>query len=154
MINIARKYVKANDEVRQFLIDYYNDNCIQFVSKERKYRMSMKDNWCAMFASAVAHMKGARGDQFPFEVSCYYQKQLALKQGNFTRDINKVSPNDLILFDWEGRGVISHVGFITEIQGGNITTIEGNYKRTVGYRALTSESNSIHGFIINRFCNP
>ena len=45
------------------------------------------------------------------------------------------------------KGWPDHVGFIKEINNGVITTIEGNYKGSVGHRKIDITSKFINGVI-------
>ena len=151
MIKEAAKYLGANTATRQELIDHYNQFCLPQVKKERRYKMGLGDNWCAMFVTTIANKCGANAEQFPYEVSVFYQTQIAKERALFTKEFSIVTENDLIIYDWEGRGVLSHVGFVAGIDGKNIVALEGNIKNTVGYRTISSESRFIAGFIKNPY---
>ena len=151
MIKEAAKYLGANTATRQELIDHYNQFCLPQVKKERRYKMWLGDNWCAMFVTTIANKCGASAEQFPYEVSVFYQTQIAKERALFTKEFSIVAENDLIIYDWEVRGVLSHVGFVAGIDGKNIVALEGNIKNTVGYRTISSESRFIAGFIKNPY---
>ena len=151
MIKEAAKYLGANTATRQELINHYNQFCLPQVKKERRYKMRLGDNWCAMFVTTIANKCGASAEQFPYEVSVFYQTQIAKERTLFTNEFSIVKENDLIIYDWEGRGVLSHVGFVAGIDGKNIVALEGNIKNTVGYRTISSESRFIAGFIKNPY---
>ena len=131
MIVEARKYLGVGEFGKRELVNYYNKHCYPLIRPERKYKMSNNDDWCAMFVSVIAHKCGYPTTKFPYEVSCYQQKKMAIANGLFTTDIKLVKPSDLILYRWKGRGVVSHVGFVESIDCGKIVTIEGNYRGTV-----------------------
>ena len=151
MIKEAAKYLGANTATRQELINHYNQFCLPQVKKERRYKMGLGDNWCAMFVTTIANKCGASAEQFPYEVSVFYQTQIAKERALFTKEFSIVKENDLIIYDWEGRGVLSHVGFVAGIDGKKIVALEGNIKNTVGYRTISSESRFIAGFIKNPY---
>ena len=153
MIKEAAKYLGANTATRQELINHYNQFCLPQVKKERRYKMRLGDNWCAMFVTTIANKCGASAEQFPYEVSVFYQTQIAKERTLFTKEFSIVKENDLIIYDWEGRGVLSHVGFVAGIDGKNIVALEGNIKNTVGYRTISSESRFIAGFIKNPYAH-
>ena len=151
MIKEAAKYLGINANGRLPLIEHYNQFCLPQVKKERRYKMGLGDNWCAMFVTTIANKCGASAEQFPYEVSVFYQTQIAKERLLFTKETSIVQPNDLIIYDWEGRGVLSHVGFVASIEGANIIALEGNIKNTVGYRTIGKDSRFIAGFIKNPY---
>ena len=150
MIDEARKYLGVGDVGKCELVNYYNKHCYPLIRPERKYKMSNKDDWCAMFVSVIAHKCGYPVTRFPYEVSCYHQKKMAIDNGLFTTDIKLVKPGDLILYKWQGRGIVSHVGFIESVDCGKITTIEGNYRGTVKRRNIKHTWSCVDGYIMCR----
>ena len=58
MIKEAEKYLNANRDEKNRLMDYYNNNCYPYVDAKRKYKIQRGDNWCAMFTTVVAHRSG------------------------------------------------------------------------------------------------
>lgn len=147
MINEAVKYLRTGLEQKQALIEYYNEYCLPQVNPKRKYRMSLKDNWCAMFTTVVAHKCGLDAKAFPYEVSCYYQSLIAKDRGQWFTDARDAQPNDLIFYSWNANGVLNHVGFVESVNGANIRALEGNIKNTVGYRTVRANSGTIAGFV-------
>ena len=144
----AAEYIGINAERKRGLMNYYNENCARFVKPSRRYHIKDGDNWCAMFTSVIANMYGLSPDQFPYEVSVGEQVKLARQMGIYTANMEMAKPDDLIIFDWQGvNGWPDHVGFIKEIKNGVITTIEGNYKDTVGGRIIALNSKFINGVI-------
>ena len=111
MINEALKYLMANAQVKQALMNYYNSNVYPLINPKRKYKIKFTDNWCAMFCSVIAHKCNV--NNFPFEVSVFYMVQLAKEKGIFTQDIKNVTAGDLIIYDWKNDGTLNHVGIIT-----------------------------------------
>lgn len=154
MFNEAKKYLGADRKLKQSLMDMYNLRCYPYVADNRKYRIKMDDQWCAMFTSVMAQLVGLKADQFPYEVSVYYQVQWAKKHNKYHNDISKVQPNDLIIYDWDGNGTLDHVGIIGRVADGKIYVIEGNIKDTVGYRTVSVDSKSVVGFISLGFKAP
>lgn len=147
LLKQAAKYIGANVATHEELVKYYNDNCYPLIPAKRKYKMNMGDNWCAMFTSVIAHKCGLSYDQFPYEVSVGEQVKLARSRGNFTQNMERAKPGDLIIFNWNGDSWPDHVGFIEVINGGIIGTIEGNYRKTVGRRNIAMNSLFIVGAI-------
>lgn len=146
MHNKAEAYLNIGADRKQGLMNYYNENCYPQV--KRKYKIKFNDNWCAMFTTVIANMYGLSSDQFPYEVSVGEQVAIARQRGIYTANMELAKPDDLIIFDWQGKnGWPDHVGFIKEIKDGIITTIEGNYHGTVGIRHIAMNSKFINGVI-------
>ena len=59
-----------------------------------------------MFTTVIANKCGVSAENFPYEVSVYYQTQIAKSKWLFTKDIDMVKQNDLIVYDWKGNGVL------------------------------------------------
>ena len=147
MINTAQKYLGANLTVKKQIIDYYNQNCIQYVKPSRKYKVKYTDNWCATFTSVIAKMNGLSNIEFPYECGVQEQVKIATEKGTFYKDTDLIKRNDLIIYDWDSNGWADHVGFVMEVKDGYIKVIEGNIKDTVGYRNVPIKSKSVKGFI-------
>ena len=147
MIKEAAKYMRAGLEQKQALIEYYNKHCLPQVNPKRKYRMGLKDNWCAMFTTVIAHKCGLDAKAFPYEVSCYYQSLIAKDRGQWFTDAMDAKPNDLIYYSWNANGVLNHVGFVESVNGSSIRALEGNIKNTVGYRTIRASNSTIAGFV-------
>ena len=146
MIEIAKYYLGCGGAGKREILDYYNANCYPLVKRERQYKIKFSDEWCAAFVSVIAHKAGIRTG-FPFEVSTIEQVKLCKALGTFHKYPAQVKRGDLIFFDWDSNGESNHVGFVNSLESGNlITTIEGNYRGTVGYRTLTATSKAILGF--------
>lgn len=142
MIDISKKYLGIGKNGKQELIDYYNQYCLPQVNPKRKYKMTPSDNWCAMFTTVIAHMKGLNVQQFPYEVSVWWQCEIAKERGLYFTDINQVKPNDLIVYDWKKGNRYNHVGFVVSVGNGMLRAIEGNKSDTVAYRNIKTTSSS------------
>lgn len=153
MYKTAQQYLGIGKEAKYRLMDYYNRHCYPYVASNRKYRIQYSDNWCAMFTTVIANKCGLTAEQFPYEVSVHYQVQWAKKNNRFYTDHSKIAANDLIIYDWQGDGVLDHVGIIGRVADGKVYVIEGNIKDTVGYRALPLTSKSIKGYISINYLN-
>ena len=147
LITTATDFLNANLPTKYRIIDYYNQNCIDLVKKERRYKVQYSDNWCATFTSVIAHKCGLTKEQFPYECSVMEQVKLAKANNSFTTDVKEVKAGDLIIYDWNTDKWSDHVGFVINTNGDNIHVIEGNIKNTVGYRTIPKTSKSIQGFI-------
>ena len=147
MIITAQKYLGANLTVKKQIIDYYNQNCIQYVKPSRRYKAKYSDNWCATFTSVIAKMNGLSSSDFPYECGVQEQVKIAIEKGIFYKDTDLIKRNDLIIYDWDSNGWADHVGFIVSNVDGVLNIIEGNIRDTVGYRKVSLKSKSILGFI-------
>lgn len=147
LVTKALSFKGASSAVHNVLIDYYNDNCLKLVKPARRYRMTERDNWCAMFTSAIAHQCGLSPDAFPYEVSVGEQVKIARERGAFQQSPLTCEAGDLIIYNWNGDSWPDHVGFIQSIKNGVITTVEGNYHGTVGVRNIAANSKFIFGII-------
>jgi hypothetical protein len=79
--------------------------------------------------------------------------QLYKKAGRWQEnDAYTPKRGDIIFYDWQDNGNgdngggSDHVGIVTEVNGGNITVIEGNISDKVGYRTLKVNGNFIRGY--------
>lgn len=147
LIKEAAQYAGMTEPGIKIFRDYYNANAVQFVKKSRQYKMQAGDNWCAMFVSCIWLMAGNKGKDFPIEVSVGEMCKLAEAKGMFTTDKDMVREGDLIVFNWNGDSWPDHIGFVYSIDGGTITTLEGNYHNTVKRRVIRADSKHIFGFI-------
>ena len=147
MIKLAEKYLGIGYSKKLELMDYYNKFCYPQVDPKRKYKIQPSDDWCAMFTTVMAHMKGYDAAQFPFEVSVWWQCEIAKQRGLYFTDVNKAKPNDLIIYDWKKGNRYNHVGFVASVGNGVIRAIEGNKSNTVAYRSIAANSPLVRGFI-------
>ena len=147
MINKAKEYLGIGNTGKIALMDYYNRHCYPYVADNRKYKIQPNDEWCAMFTSVMANKCGLGSEQFPYEVSVFYQRKWAIEHKKYYTDVSKVKPNDLIIYDWKNNGTYDHVGIVVSVGGGFIKVIEGNKSNTVAYRTVSVESKEIDGFI-------
>lgn len=151
MIKIAEKYLGIGYNAKLELMGYYNRNCYPQVDAKRKYKIQPNDDWCAMFTTVIAHMAGLNAQQFPFEVSVWYQCEIAKQRGLYFTDVNKAKPNDLIIYDWKKGNRYNHVGFVVSVGNGMLRAIEGNKSNTVAYRSIRANSPLIRGFISTNY---
>ena len=147
MINLAMKYLGIGKNDKLKLMEYYNVNCYPQVNPKRKYRIQPNDDWCAMFTSVIAHKAGYDASNFPFEVSVWWQCEIAKERGLYFTDVNQAKPNDLIIYDWKKGNRYNHVGFVVSVGNGMLKAIEANKSDTVAYRSIRADSPLIRGFI-------
>ena len=147
MIELAKTFIGIDVKGKLELMDYYNANCFKLVKPTRRYKIQPNDNWCAMFTSVIAHKMGLSPDKFPYEVSVGEQVKLGRERASFTQNMERAERGDLIIFNWNGDAWPDHVGFIDSINKGIITTVEGNFRKTVGQRNIAMNSPFIVGVI-------
>lgn len=137
VIEIAKKYIGINSPEKFQLMNYYNQHCFPLVPANRKYRIQILDDWCAMFVSVVMHKAGIRDNSFPFEVSCFYMLDRFEKAGQVVKGgLSQAVTGDVVFYDWNGNGVPQHVGLFVSQQNGQALILEGNKNNTVGYRTV------------------
>ena len=151
MIKIAENYLGIGYNGKLELMKYYNEFCYPQIDPKRKYRIQPNDDWCAMFTSAIAHKAGLNASNFPFEVSVWWQCEIAKQRGLYHTDVNKARPNDLIIYDWKKGNRYNHVGFVVSVGNGMLRAIEGNKSNTVAYRNIKTNSALIRGFISTNY---
>jgi len=120
----------------------------------RGYILTMSAPWCAAFVSACAIIAKLT-DIIPVECSCGEQISLWQSMGRWMETDSYVpSIGDLLYYDWEDdgegdcTGAPNHVGIVTDVDGSDITVIEGNKgnDHIVGYRHLTVDGRYIRGY--------
>lgn len=117
------------------------------------YAVTVTDNWCAAFASAVAIQQG-HTDIIPTECGC--QRQIGLWQniGRWEENDNYMPlPGDYIYYAWGERfsfgdctGWADHVGIVVGTAGPFIKVIEGNRDDMVTYRIILRGNWQIRGY--------
>lgn len=125
------------------IISIYN----QYPGKERAYKLTMSDPWCAAFVSAVFIAAGL-DKLIPIECSCFYMKSRAERLG-LIRDPKRYipRPGDIIFYKWAGKNVVSHVGIVSSVKGSSLEVIEGNYNDKVGVRGIKLSYRYIDSYI-------
>lgn len=130
-----------------------------------RYKMGVKDSWCATSASAafIANgLAGAPGSGKLFECvecSCGQMINLAKQQGIWVEsDSYKPNVGDLILYDWgdtsgtkDNTGWPDHVGIVISVGTTTFRVIEGNVNDTVGYRTMNVNGKYIRGFVTPKY---
>ena len=117
------------------------------------YAVTVDDNWCAAFASAVAIQRNLTRI-VPTECGCQRQIGLWGKMGRWQEDDNYIPlPGDYIYYAWdEGwdfgdcTGWADHVGIVVGTAGPFIKVIEGNRNDSVTYRIILRGNYQIRGF--------
>lgn len=123
----------------------------------RDYMPTLNDPWCAIFVSAMWEYLGPN-KWFPYECSCTKMIEKLKAEGRFAfinniHNSSELNPGWLIFYDWERDGSPDHVGFIREVDGNNITTIEGNYGDHVQSNRIIFGNQRIYGYGILDYNN-
>lgn len=114
----------------------------------RWYGFNERVEWCACFVSWVANQAG------------YIEKNIIPKFAGCETGVNwfKVmkewrepgyvpKPGDIIFFDWEVDGTVSHVGIVEKVENNKIYTIEGNSTNDdCQERSYSIDNRFIYGF--------
>lgn len=133
------------------IVDIYNNH----KPLAQGYKVTYKDAWCATTVSAAFIKTGLTDIGFT-ECSCSRMIELYKKHGRWMEKDSYVPKiGDLVMYDWDDAGVgdntgaPEHVGMVVEVNGKNITVVEGNKNESVGYRSLM-----INGKYIRGYCLP
>jgi len=145
--------IQEGSKEHQELIDLYNS----FLPNPRGYKVTIKDSWCAMFASCLA-IKCKATDIIPVECSCQKFIELAKKAGIWVENEN-ITPEEgyFILYDWQdsgsgdNKGWADHIGYVEKVAGGVITVIEGNYNDSVKRRTINVNAKYIRGYVTPKY---
>lgn len=132
-ISVAERFAGVREGTPQhsIILALYNDG-----RPKGEYEMTKADAWCAAFVGAVSAGCGL-GAVIPISASCE-RMQARLKElgAALTTD---PEPGDIAFFDWNGNGrYVDHVGIVTSIKDGTVTTIEGNKEDMVAFRRFTN----------------
>lgn len=116
----------------------------------RGYMPTLNDPWCAIFVSSMWEYLGPN-KWFPYECSCTRMIEKLKNEGFFAYKVNihnssELNPGWLIFYDWERDDSPDHVGYIREVEGNTIITIEGNYKNQVQENRLAFNDKRIFGY--------
>ena len=117
------------------------------------YPVTMDDNWCDAFASAIA-IAQKHTDIIPTECGCERQIGLWQKLGRWEENDNYMPlPGDYIYYAWDERfsigdctGWADHVGIVVGTSGPFIKVIEGNRNDMVTYRVILRGNWQIRGY--------
>lgn len=138
----AAKYtgLKEGDSKHKEIINTYNT----ISPLPRGVKAITSYAWCAIFVSAIAKMLGFSAAAFPYEMSCYYMRKWAEKNGKW-----RTTPKAgyLIIYDWGNNNTNDHVGFIYNMTANYLDVIEGNKSDTVGTRRIRKNNAEIEGYI-------
>ena len=166
-VETAKKYLGYNEDdgSHMTILNIYNNGLSKAVSKwgTRNVKMWSTAHWCSCYVSAMAMVAGC-DDIVPIEISCYYHRVIAERNGIWVESDSYVpKAGDLIIYDWDDNGVgdnrgsEDHIGIVVSCDGKTIQTIEGNtsghgsgegYKGKVAYHYRPVNGRYIRGFIV------
>ena len=117
--------------------------------------------YCNMFTSWVLHQIGVKE---PGPGRYAYTPYCLRDYRNIGRGVpvRSARPGDLVFFDWNGDGVVDHVGFVEKVFSWGLQTIEGNTSPgTAGsqsngggvYRRTRSWSGGVHSVVRPQYSN-
>lgn len=114
----------------------------------RWYGFDERVEWCACFVSWVANQAGyIEKNIIPKFAGCETGVNW-FKAMNEWREPGYVpKPGDIIFFDWEVDGTVSHVGIVEKVENNKIYTIEGNSTNDdCQERSYSIDNRFIYGF--------
>ena len=115
------------------------------------YGFNSRVEWCACFVSWCGDQCGyIDAGVLPKFASCTFQGVPWFRERGLWQDNTYVpNPGDIIFFNWDGDGLVDHVGIVEKAENGRVHTIEGNsgnacrqnsyplgYSRIYGYGIL------------------
>lgn len=114
----------------------------------RWYGFEERIEWCAVFVSWVANELGyIEANVIPKFSYCQNAIDWFKAMGEWKEAGFIPSSGDIIFFDWEGDGVVNHVGIVKETKDGIIYTVEGNSTNdTCLEQSYSIDSSVIVGF--------
>ena len=117
----------------------------------RRYKNGAINNsaWCASFASWLfgAGQNSNNSDTFGYSAKSQTIRERAEQAGHYAKKNSGYKPQvgDLMIIKNSGNG--GHIGIITEINGDEFTTIEGNYGNKVSQVRRSMNTENLHGFV-------
>lgn len=140
---VAKSHIgrREADGSHRAIIDSYN----RIRPLPRGYAMSYSDPWCAAFVSAVGAEAGADKAVFP-ECPCPAMLQKYIQSGRRVDKSAVPAPGDIVMY---GEKEPTHVGIITGVSGGTLSTVEGNLGDSVSARSVQKGDSRILCF-----CRP
>lgn len=103
-------------------------------------------DWCAMFCSFCLNYAGVDRSMMPIESSCRrWVEELAGLNLYHAAGSYDPEPGDLVFFAGDTDGNANHVGFVYEISGNTMKTIEGN-NGPVAYHTHSLSEGGILGY--------
>ena len=142
LLNEAHKYlgVRQYSAIHHYLVQKYNSIRPLPVG----YQVTLDDSWCDLFVTVIADLVGL-SDLIGRECGVQRHVQIFKDKGIWLgRQYPKVG--DIVVFDWEGTGWADHIGFVAQVDGHRITTIEGNSNQVVAKNSFVWNDWRIMGY--------
>ena len=149
-LNVFRSWIGRNeyDNTHRYIIDLYNS----YKPLARGYAVQYNDQWCDTTISALfiylnaVDLIGGTECGVEEHVKLFKKAGIWIEDGTITPE-----PGDIIVFNWgqnsqPNDGYSDHIGMVESVSGKNITTIEGNYKDSVGRRIISIGHGNIRGY--------
>lgn len=145
-------YSEANGKHKK-IVDLYNSH----KPLARGYAVRYSDSWCDTCLSAAFIKAGAvtliGGTECGVEehIKIFKSAGIWIEDGTITP-----RPGDIIVYNWDQKtqpndGYADHIGIVESVSGNMITTIEGNYKDSVGRRTIAIGNGQIRGYARPRY---
>ncbi|GAA0355509.1 hypothetical protein GCM10008932_05660 [Alkalibacterium iburiense] len=142
ILNHAKSYLGTTqgDSKHKDIIDKYNAVTPFPVG----YKAKLTDEWCAIFLTVIGDLSGA---STYFGRECGVQRFIRIfKNKGIWLGLVKPQPGDIIVFDWQKDGWGDHIGFVEEVKGNQVTTIEGNTSKSVARRTYAYNNWRVAGY--------
>lgn len=142
LLQEASKYVgvKKYSPLHRYLIGKYNS--VQPLPVG--YRVSPDDDWCDVFVTVIADLVGL---SHLIGRECGVQRHVQIfKDKGIWLGRQYPKAGDIIVFDWEGNGWADHIGYVYQVDGYRVTTIEGNSNGQVSMNSFVWNDWRILGY--------
>lgn len=122
------------------IVDGYN----AILPRPVGYKVTYDDDWCDIFVTYIADQIGL-SQQIGRECGVERHRRLLKNKGLYLGRVQPL-PGDILFFDWNGDGFCDHIGYVVKVQGGYLTTIEGNSLRMVRRVTYPLDHANIYGY--------
>ncbi len=112
-------------------------------NKYGEYFGNANASWCGYFVAWCAEKAGIPAQVVPRTGSTSGYLSFYQQAGRYQSFSSGYTPKkgDLIFFDWDGNGVVDHMGIVRTVDAdGSIHLLDGNYSNRVNDRMLTASA--------------
>lgn len=104
-------------------------------------------DWCAMYVSFCLRYANVPAESVPRHSGCRSWIELMRAKELYYPTNSGYEPQrgDIVFFDVDGCGLADHVGLVVSVEGGYMTTIEGNTGNCVAYRSYALSDSRLYG---------
>lgn len=104
-------------------------------------------DWCAMYVSFCLRYANVPAESVPRHSGCRSWVELLRAKELYYPANSDYEPQrgDIVFFDVDGCGLADHVGLVVSVEGGCMTTIEGNTGNCVAYRSYALSDSRLYG---------